>query len=146
MTIYFSPSAHAFFHGEDRAPSDAVKITPARHRSLLAGQSGGATIVVGPDGHPRLERARKPGVVETRAQLGRLVKREAHRRIIAIAPLWRQLNDLRAASKAGAARFAAIDRIREASSVIEAAIAASDAAQLIDLDVRNHSAWSEIDA
>lgn len=56
------------------------------------------------------------------------IRAEAGRRIEAIAPIWRQLNDLRESSEAGAARFAAIDAVRAWSDALEArAVAAGSA-------------------
>lgn len=62
------------------------------------------------------------GFDSTRARAAILaeVRAEAARRIEAVAPLWRQQNDLREPSEAGAARFAEIDRIRAASNRFEA--------------------------
>jgi hypothetical protein len=139
---YYSPSAHAFCTDEARLPQDAVRITPARHRALLEGQAAGGTIDVGPDGHPRLIRAKKPTVADRRAAACRLVKRVAARRIDAASPLWRQLNDMRTDSPAGRARFAAIDTIRAASDAIEADIARTPGDALDALDIANHPLWS----
>lgn len=68
---------------------------------------------------------------EDRAQLAGAIKAEAARRIEAIAPAWRQMNDLREPSPEGAARFAAIDEVRTWSNALEArALAATDEAEL----------------
>lgn len=53
------------------------------------------------------------------------IKAEAARRIEAIAPLWRQTNDIRQPSADGTARFAAIDAVRVWSNQLEANAAAA---------------------
>jgi hypothetical protein len=69
------------------------------------------------------------------------IKREAERRIEAISPPWRQLNDLREPSDAGAARFAAIDAVRAASDAIEAVLAKAPAAALDGFPVADNPLW-----
>ncbi|TAJ72979.1 MAG: hypothetical protein EPO45_19180 [Sphingobium sp.] len=143
--IFFSPSHRSFFSDEARAPADAVAITDAVHRRLLDGQANGGSIVAGPGGHPRLARAEKMTVAERRLLARQQVKRIAARRIEAISPIWRQLNDLRSDSPAAAARFAAIDTIRTASSRIEAELARATSAALDEIDLAGHPAWPAIE-
>lgn len=50
------------------------------------------------------------------------VKAEAARQILEVAPLWKQLNDLREPTPEGDARLAAIDAIRAQSNTDEALI------------------------
>jgi len=50
------------------------------------------------------------------------IKAQAEGDILAVAPLWQQLNDLRNPTPEGAARFAAIDGIRAKSNDDEALI------------------------
>lgn len=141
MTIYFSPARVAFYSDElhgDALPDDALAITAARHRALMSGQSQGGRIIVGPDGHPHIQHPPKPTAAARRASLVRRVKREAARRIESVSPIWRQMNDMRDPSDAGAARFAALDAIRSASSVIEAEIALLKAD---NVDIADHPAW-----
>lgn len=143
MGIFYSSSARAFFsndlHG-DAIPSDAVPITADLYRGLLDGQSKGAAIVAARDGRPRLRWPRM-SMDERRAGLIRAVKREASRRIDAIAPVWRQLNDQRVPSEDGAARFAAIDAVRAASGSIEAEVASAPDDALAAFDIAVHPAW-----
>ncbi|WP_313801007.1 hypothetical protein [Sphingobium sp.] len=144
MDLLFSQSAHAFFSRElhgDAVPTDAVSVTPEDHRTLLEGQSQGRTIIAGENGYPCLAKVSKPTVAETRAALVRRVKREAARRIEAIAPIWRQINDQRIATPEGAARFIAIDTVRAASSAIEAEIETGTAKDLKAIDLANHPLW-----
>lgn len=140
MTIHYSPSLHAFFdtaiHGE--LPVDATELTLERHQELLDAQAAGATIIAGADGRPQI---RRPCADERRARAIRMVKREAARRITAISPVWRQLNDQRAPSDEGAARFAAIDGVRAASDTIEQAVLALPAKALANLDIALHPLW-----
>lgn len=145
MSIFYSPSVGGFFttelHG-DTMPIDAVAISAARHRELIAGQSSGATIVAGDDGRPRLHRTRTT-LAERRATAIRRAKREAARRIERVSPIWRQCNDIRCPTGAAQARFAAIDAIRTASAAIETEVAAADAAALEALDIPAHPLWPE---
>ncbi|MEJ7933655.1 hypothetical protein WG907_05190 [Sphingobium sp. AN558] len=138
--IYFSPSTRGFYDARlhSARPSDAVAISPARHKAMLDGQAKGLQIIASANGRPTLK-AR--AAVDPRAVLLRRVKREAARRIGAVAPVWRQLNDQREPSAAGAARFAAIDAIRAASDAIEATIAAAPTQALAAIDVANHLLW-----
>lgn len=142
MNIYFSPSTMGFYEVDHPAiPEDAVQITPARHRAMLDGQAAGATISVAPDGHPRLLRAAKSKVADRRARLVRMIKREAARRIKAVAPIWCQINDMRAPGNGSAARFATIDAIRAASNAIESEVTTLDAAGLDAFDIAQHPGW-----
>ncbi len=50
------------------------------------------------------------------------IKAQAEREILAMAPLWQQLNDLRNPTPEGDARFAAIDAIRAKSNRDEASL------------------------
>lgn len=144
MQIFYSPGTRAFYsdliHG-DAVPADAVVITQARHRELLTGQASGRAIIAGEDGFPRLQPAARLTTSDRRAQLAARNKREAARRIEAISPLWRQINDQRDPSDAGAARFVAIDAIRAASDAIEAQIATAAKDALAGLDIPNHPLW-----
>lgn len=132
---FYSPSTGGFYtadiHG-DAMPGDAVEITDAKHARLLEAQAAGGVIVPGPKGPT----ARMPSA--TRADLvsaaRRRVKREARRRILAIASLEKQSND-NAAIALAALHLAAgstepdvsdalerrrkIDAIRAASNAIE---------------------------
>lgn len=142
MAIFYSASTPGFFDDSIHAalPADAVQVTDDEHQELLAAQGAGAAISAGSDGAPR---ARMPSltIAQRRAMAVRQVKREAARRIDGIAPIWRQLNDQRAPSDAGAARFAAIDAVRAASDAIEAQIAGAAKAALVALDIPNHPLW-----
>lgn len=144
-SIFFSPSTLGFYDHGQAYPDDAMAITTARHRSLLAGQSDGATIAAGPDGAPMLQRPAKPHLAERRKAALRLVKREAFRRIERVSPLWRQNNDLRSPSPDGEARFVEIDGIRAASAMIEMQIGQIGVADLASLDIAAHPAWPEHD-
>ena len=142
MALFYSASTPGFFDDQIHAtlPADAVPLTDDQHQQLLAAQGEGAAIGVDSDGHPRA-RVASLTIAQRRAMAARQVKREAARRIEAIAPIWRQLNDQRAPSDAGAARFAAIDAVRAASDAIEAQIAGAAKAALVALDIPNHPLW-----
>lgn len=143
MAIFYSAATPGFFDSDIHAvmPDDAVEITDARHRELLDAQAEGAAI----EPHGGKPRLRRPTVTVTqrRAALVRRIKREAARRIEAIAPIWRQLNDLRAPTSSVAAltRFDAIDDIRAASDAIEAEAAALAAEAIDAFDIAAHPLW-----
>ena len=126
-------------------PAGAIKITPARHAQLLDGQADGKVISIDHKGKPKLVEP-ATSAADRRAQLVAAVKREAARRIDAISPIWRQLNDLRAtggAGQAGKARFAQIDAIRAAADLIEADIASAKAADLAEFPITENAHWPE---
>lgn len=140
MALFFSATARGFFDDAVHIdlPVDAVAISGDRHRELLAAQTSGATITADSSGKPR---AARPSIDARCATALRRVKREASRRIEAIAPIWRQLNDQRAPSPESAARFAAIDAIREASNLIEAEVETLSATALDAIDIAAHPLW-----
>ncbi|WP_370170985.1 hypothetical protein [Sphingobium abikonense] len=144
MAIFYSAATPGFFDDAIHAdlPADAVAITAAHHRELLAAQAEGASIVADDRGKPRAHRPTVT-IATRRAALIRAVKRQAARRIDAIAPIWRQLNDQRAPSEEGEARFAAIDAIRAASDAIEADIAAAAGDALATIDPAAHPLWPQ---
>lgn len=140
MAKYYSAQEHCFFDDAIHhvLPADATRVSDERHRQLLEAQGKGAVIEAGDDGRPRF---RGPSAAARRAAILRQVKREASRRIATISPIWRQLNDQRAPSLQGDARFAVIDAVRAASDAIERDIAALDAAGLAALDIAAHPLW-----
>lgn len=145
MTLYYSASAPGFFDSaiHETVPDDAVEITPARHHQLLAAQAEGRPIRANAKGGPIVGSRPKMTAADSRAQAKGAVKREASRRINAISPQWRQMNDMRIASDAGSARFAAIDAVRAASDAIEQEIDSITVEKLAALDIEHHIAWPE---
>lgn len=164
MSHLYSPSTNAFFHvgihAQESIPADAVPITPARHRALLDGQAQGRTISPDARGRPQLSPLPKPGAALLRRLAGADIKREARRRILAVASLERQTNDnaviaLRglasptdqpteadlAAISAAIARRKAIDAIRAASNALEAKIADWSAAALQKFNAADAAYW-----
>lgn len=144
MAVFYSASRRGFFDPavHQVLPDDAVKITPARHAQLLTAQAQGAQIQPDANGRPQ---AVFPTRDDMRAALLRDVKREARRRIEAISPLWRQLNDLREGGDAAAVRFARIDAVRGASALIEEQLVTTKAAALDRFPVREHPLWPQTD-
>lgn len=140
MALFYSAAAHGFFDDaiHPDLPDDAVPISAERHRELLAAQAIGAIITADNSGNPR---ASRPSLDARRTSALLRVKREAARRIEAIAPLWRQLNDQRAPTPESTARFTAIDAIRAASNLIEADVVDLPAAALDALDIAAHPLW-----
>ena len=122
MTLRFSPSTRGFYdlaiHG-DTIPADAAEISAGTHAEMLEAQAKGQTIDVDETGRPVIA-STAPEIM--RQQLRGEIKREARRRIDRVAPLWRQLNDLRSDDSTAAHRFAKIDAIRSASDEIERAL------------------------
>lgn len=138
--MFYSP-ATGHFHDSDwgDVPDDAVRIDPARHSELVDGIHSGSTIAM---------RAGQPVLVAPKAGaelLQQIVRQEARKRILAIAPVWKQINDLRSPSEQGALRFRRIDAVREASERIEQQLdelaAGSPGRELIE----NHPFWPEFD-
>lgn len=133
MGSLYSASANAFFddaltYPDGTIPADAVRVTPARHRELMAAQEAGISIVPSEStGRPVMAHA-YPTLAERRALLIALARMEAHRRITAFAPIWKQLNDARAIMPSDAAieRGARIDRMRNACDAVERRVAAMD--------------------
>lgn len=144
MGMLFSATTGAFYDpaiGYDAGtiPGDAVSITSTRHAELMAAQEAGRSILANDTGRPVM--ARGPSAEQQRAALVSAIKAEARRRIETISPPWRQLNDSRDPSPAGAARFAAIDAIRAASDRIERQLQATSAADLATFDIFIHPLW-----
>lgn len=159
MAVFFSPD-RGFQPSTTPAPlrgQGAVKISRQRHRQLVDAQAEGALIVVGEDGRPKIQRPRDNE--EARRRFARqLVKREARRRILEIAPAWRQANDnaamALAAYQLGATcttgvdvgpaleRRREIDAVRAASERLEAAIETIPPAELEAFDVGAEIHWS----
>lgn len=142
MAIFYSARTPGFFDDQihETLPADAVPVTDEQHQHLLAAQGAGAAIGADGDGKPRA-RVASHTIAQRRAIAVRQVKREAARRIEAISPVWRQVNDQRAPSDDGAARFAAIDAVRAASDAIEGEIAGATRAALVALNVPHHPLW-----
>lgn len=126
-------------------PDDAVEITAERHRQLMEAQADGRRILADARGRPIADRRTRPAAGQLRARLRTAIQREASRRIRAVSPEWRQMNDLREPSAAGAMRFARIDAIRAASNAIEELAAGVPAGDLAAFPVATHPLWPEID-
>ncbi|MCP2016840.1 hypothetical protein [Qipengyuania citrea] len=144
MTYFFSPSTGGFYTRESHGnavPADAVKVSVKRHAALMKAQMAGARIEPDAKGRPQV---RRPAAADLRAALARGIAREARRRILAISPEWRQMNDIRQPSDAGAARFAAIDAIRSASDRIEAALTDIADADLDQFQISENPSWPEV--
>ncbi|MCM0001025.1 MAG: hypothetical protein NBV68_16750 [Erythrobacter sp.] len=151
MSIFFAMIGQgearrpAFFLTRSAAPEGAVKITAARHAALLEDQAEGRTIIADARGRPVIDRRTQPSAETIRAQLIAAIRREAARRIHAVSPEWRQLNDLREPSEAGAVRFARIDAIRAASNAIEEFAGRMPPADLAGFPFATHTLWPEFD-
>ena len=148
MTAFFAmvEGAPAFFLLHRQAPEGAVEIEEARHGELLDAQAAGKEIYADEDGAPRY---RQPQVsaAERRKALSRMVKAEAERRILAIAPIWKQLNDLRAPMTPEAGdRFDRIDAVRSASNQIEARLVGMPADELQRQDIKTLGEWPSEDS
>ena len=143
MNRFYSAATGGFYTEETHGsaiPDDAVEVTGARHRELMAAQECGAAIVASASGHPR---AQLPPIAARRRQAVARVRAEARRRIREISPEWRQMNDLREPSPQGEARFAAIDAVRKASNSIESDLTAADDRELRQFDIATNKKWPE---
>lgn len=156
---FYSPSTGGFYardlHGDDM-PVDAVKITARKHAALLSAQAAGASIVAGKEGRPV---AVHPTAGDIRAMAVTRVKREAKRRILAIASLERQSNDNAALAMAALAtgmleeveleaalsRRQRIDVIRTASNGIEGDLNRLALADLTGFNPAHHPAWPKFE-
>lgn len=142
--ILFSASTGGFYlEGVSSAiPDDAAPVTQRRHEELLA--HGGAHIGADPKTGKPISTAPKPGSAQHRADLTNSVRSEAARRIRAVSPVWRQINDARESTPEGEARFSRIDAIRDASNLIESQIADAPAKALADFPIATHPLWPEL--
>lgn len=141
--FFFSPSTLGFYlEGMHRnIPADAVEISAVRHAALLKAQAERGPIEI--DRHGKPVAARAPSATSRRALLLVAIRAEARRRIEAISPVWRQMNDMRTPTPASAARFAAIDAIRAASALIEQDLAETGSAALGSFPIADHPLWPE---
>lgn len=150
--IYWSASRRGFFHAAIHdLPEDAVPISDKRHRELLEANALGRPIISDRNGRPRVDPNHGKSPHHRAAQL---VKVEARRRILAIAPLHRQSNDnallaiaalaghLSEEAAAALDRRTRIDAIRAASNAIEAQLADVSPLDLLDFDASNHPLWN----
>ncbi|WP_333882866.1 hypothetical protein [Sphingobium yanoikuyae] len=143
--LFFSPSSGGFYSRalHDQAiPDDAVKISAAVHRRLMAAQAAGSTIGVA-KGRPVA--VAPPVQSDVHGMLTARIRREAARRIEAISPIWRQINDQRAPSPEGQIRFARIDAVRAASNQIAAVVMELPSDTLTTLAIEQHPLWPEFD-
>jgi len=160
MSSFFSPSTRGFYsaavHG-DNMPADVVQISQARHRQLVEAQAAGATIAIGHAGRPVIHRAPDTLAGRRRAAV-QAVKREARRRILVVAPAWRQTNDnsllALAAFQLSAtmtsnvdttgplARRRAIDALRAASDRLEERLETMGGPELLAFDPSADTHWS----
>lgn len=140
--MYFDPSTAAILEqGTHELPANAIRLRPARLASIVQGMADGAELVADARGKPHL---RWPDANQRRTAALAAVRAEAARRIHAVSPIWRQINDLRSDITIEAReRWAAIDAIREASNLIERDVADSDAKALADFPVATHPLWPE---
>lgn len=144
MTIMYSASAGGFFDTALHAsiPKDAVRISAARYRALLAAQETGA-IVSDKRGRPVVQPIPQLSLDAARQQALRAVKREAGQRIEARLPVWKQLNALRENRDPG---FHQIDAIRAASDLIELQLQELGSVDAIaEFPVQSHPLWPSFD-
>ncbi|MFN3944603.1 MAG: hypothetical protein ACK4K7_06725 [Allosphingosinicella sp.] len=160
----FSPSTGGFYLAGVSAavPEDAAPVSARRYEALMKAQSQGRTIGAGRHGRPVILPRARSRLAELRALAIDRVKREAGRRILAVAPIWRQANDNAAIAEA-ALQFAlqdpeapgstvdfvpalerrrAIDALRAASDALEATVAAMDRAALANFQPSLDEHWS----
>lgn len=151
MTEFYSPSRGGFFDDQiNRSiPDDCLALKPGQRQALHAALATGKVIRVTAAGAVQAVAPPPPDPDDRRARLHVAVKREASRRILAVAPMWQQINDLRilttaddtANRDAARSRGAAIDAIRAASNVLDAAIDTMGARALAQIDVTSDGHW-----
>ncbi|WP_103730650.1 hypothetical protein [Novosphingobium sp. HII-3] len=143
MSLRYSASTGGFYETQvhSQIPDDAVFVPRAAHAALMEAQAAGGRIVPSPEtGLPVIE-APSESAAALEARIVAAVKREAERRILAVSPVWRQLNDVRELSPEATERFQMIDAIRAASDAMEAEIAALSAQDLADYAVVENPRW-----
>ncbi len=151
MTEFYSPSRGGFFDDQiNRAiPDDCVPLQPGQRQALHAALATGKVIRVTDAGAVQAVAPPPPDPHDRRSRLHVAVKREAARRILTVAPMWQQINDLRipddgghvAELAAARSRGAAIDAIRAASNALDTAIDTTSARALAKLDVTSACHW-----
>ena len=150
MAEFYSPSRGGFFDDKINRtiPDDCVPLKPGQRQALHAALATGKVIRVTANRAVQAVAPTPPAVDDRRAQLHTAVKREASRRILAITPMWQQLNDLRVIAtgvgldrSAAVARCDAIDAVRTASNVLDEVIEAMGAGALARLDVTAPIHW-----
>lgn len=141
--FFFSPSSGGFYHSQvhQKMPNDVQEITASQHAALVKAQAERGPITLDRNGKP--VPARAPSATVRRALLLVAIRAEARRRIEAISPIWRQMNDMRTPTPASAARFAAIDAIRAASALIEQDLSETSTAALGNFPIGDHPLWPE---
>lgn len=141
MGMYFDPARLAILDPAIHPiPDGAVSLSNRKLSRLVEDMAAGAELAAAPDGKPVL---RWPDKSQIRASIIASIRSEAQRRILRIAPIWRQLNDLRTVSPEGTIRFALIDSIRAASEIIEADARDTATSALSDFPVATHPMWPE---
>ena len=148
MGILWSPSTGHFYHtdihGAD-APDDGVAVTVKRHAKLVDGRNHGQTIKPDACGKPHLV-ATSPAA-PTVEDVVAAIKREARRRILAIASIERQSNDNAAIALGDKGppldRRLKIDAVRVASNIAEEAVAKLSAAALAKFNPSAEALWPQ---
>lgn len=138
-------------HGND-LPDDAVYVEPERHAELMDSQSAGAQIAGDLDTGAPVEQWPVPlSLAELKTLMVKQVKAEAERRILAISPIFQQMNDLRGiidgdpVSEEVVVKFNSIDIIRIKSDQIELDILSLTTASALNaIDITAHPLWPEI--
>ncbi|WP_188768597.1 hypothetical protein [Novosphingobium endophyticum] len=106
----------------------------------MTAESAGGRIVASPKaGKPMIEWPADT-ITTSRALLLARIKRETARRIDAVSPAWRQLDDLREPSE-GAARVSAIDAIRQASNAIETQLGDFESDEVYSFAIVDNPHW-----
>lgn len=155
MPWRYSPLTGQFYDDVINAgaiPGDALYVTPARHAELMEAQAGGASIAPSPEtGNPVIVAAPALDLATKQTLAVNAIKAEAERRIVAIMPVYQQLNLIRAEANGTALdqaqidAFAAIDAIRTASNAIEADAQATDGTTIDQFEVRDNPTWPGVE-
>jgi hypothetical protein len=159
VAVRYSPSTRGFYDSEvhEEIPSDGVALTRTQYEALLAAQAGGKTIVMS-GGTPVAAAPPAPTLAQARAVAVARMRAEGARRMLVVAPMWRQSNDngliamaaYQIASEdvttidiaSALQRRGAIDVLRARGDQLEATIAAMTEAQLAAFDPTLDSHWT----
>lgn len=158
MQHFWSPSTRGFYtadvHGRN-IPADAVELSPRKYANLMAAHSAGAEIVATSKGP--VAKLQSPPREHFLALAVSRVKREASRRILAIATMEQQSNDnaaialtalarapLTGPALAAVQRRSRIDAIRAVSNVVEAELDNLTAAELAAFSAARSPHWPQL--
>lgn len=148
MTLYYSPSRRGFMDDglfADAIPEDALEVSPEQRDDIIAALTLGLEVSV-KGGELVISPPPEPTRGDLEASLVEAIKAETRTRILAVVPMWKQMNDAAAlalGSDDGAlTRRVWIDAMRARSNDLEASLSALSDDDLARFDPADE-AWPE---